>query len=404
MSMALEGITVLEWGHWHQGPVAARILGDLGADVIKIEERVGGDPMRGLMRIMGATTGVHGRNCVFEVHNRNKKSVTLDLTKLKGKEILYQLVGKSDVFVQNMRKGVAKRLGMDYQTLSRYNPRLIYATGSGWGPKGPVSDMPSYDLTGQARSGIMTVAVEPGMPPMPLRGGVGDQMGGIMTAFAVVVALVVRERQGIGQEVEASLLGALTHLLSVNLEFRLVTGQEFAPFVRARAGNPLWNHYKCKDDRWILLAMAQSDRHWPATCKALDLEHLEKDPRFSTMEERSQNAAELVSILDGVFATKTGPDWLKILKKSGDLVFEMVNTMSDVAQDPQMRANDYIVDYEHPALGRTSITGFPMHFSQTSASVRIPAPEFGEHTEEVLQNILGYTWDEITSLKAEEVI
>jgi crotonobetainyl-CoA:carnitine CoA-transferase CaiB-like acyl-CoA transferase len=404
MSMALEGIRVLEWGHWHQGPVAARILGDLGAEVIKIEERVGGDPMRGLTRIIGAATGMHGRNFVFELHNRNKKSITLDLTKERGKEIVYQLVEKSDVFVQNMRKGVAERLAMDYQTLSRYNPRLIYATGSGWGPKGPISSMPSYDPAGQARSGIMTVAVEPGMPPMPLRGGVGDQMGGIMTAFAAVVALLVRERQGISQEVEASLLGALTHLLSVNLEFKLVTGHEFAPFVRNRAGNPLWNHYKCKDDRWIMLAMAQSERHWPAVCKALGLEHLEKDPKFSTMEERGQNAAELVSIMDAVFATKTGAEWLEILRNSGDLVFEAVSTMSDVAEDPQMRANDYIIDYEHPALGRIAITGFPMHFSQTPESVRMPAPEFGEHTEEVLQNILGYTWEELTRLKAEEVI
>jgi crotonobetainyl-CoA:carnitine CoA-transferase CaiB-like acyl-CoA transferase len=404
MSMALEGIRVLEWGHWHQGPLAARILGDLGAEVIKIEERVGGDAMRGLGRIMGETTGVQGRNCVFEHHNRNKKSITLDLTKERGKEIVYKLVEKSDVFVQNMRKGVAERLGMDYQTLSRYNPRLIYATGSGWGPRGPISNTPSYDLVGQARSGIMTAAVEAGMPPMPLTGGVGDQMGGIMTAFATVVALLARERQGISQEVEASLLGSLTHLLGLSLEFRLAMGREFPPFVRATARNPLWNHYKCKDDRWIMLAMAQSDRHWSPVCQALGLEHLEKDPKFSTMEERGQNAAELVSIMDAVFATKTGGEWLEILRNGGDLVFEAVHTMSDVAEDPQMRANDYIIDYEHPALGRISITGFPMHFSQTPESVRMPAPEFGEHTEEVLQNTLGFTWEELTRLKDEEVI
>ena len=404
MSMALEGIRVLEWGHWHQGPLAARILGDLGAEVVKIEERVEGDPMRGLGRIMGATTGIHGRNCVFEHHNRNKKSITLDLTKESGKDIVYKLVEKSDVFIQNMRKGVAGRLGMDYETLCRYNPRLIYATGSGWGPKGPISNMPSYDLVGQARSGIMSAAVEAGMPPMPLTGGVGDQMGGIMTAFAIVVALLARERQGISQEVEASLLGSLTHLLGLSLEFRLAMGREFPPFVRSTARNPLWNHYKCKDDRWIMLAMAQSDRHWPGVCRALGLEHLEKDTKFSTMEERGQNAAELVSIMDAVFATKTGAEWLEILRNSGDLVFEAVYTMSDVAEDPQMRANDYIIDYEHPALGRMSITGFPIHFSQTPESVRMPAPEFGEHTEDVLQNTLGLTWEELTKLKDEEVI
>ena len=242
------------------------------------------------------------------------------------------------------------------------------------------------------------------MPPMPLTGGVGDQMGGIMTAFAIVVALLARERQGISQEVEASLLGSLTHLLGLSLEFRLAMGREFPPFVRSTARNPLWNHYKCKDDRWIMLAMAQSDRHWPGVCRALGLEHLEKDTKFSTMEERGQNAAELVSIMDAVFATKTGAEWLEILRNSGDLVFEAVYTMSDVAEDPQMRANDYIIDYEHPALGRMSITGFPIHFSQTPESVRMPAPEFGEHTEDVLQNTLGLTWEELTKLKDEEVI
>ena len=155
MSMVLEGVRVLEWGHWQQGPVAARILGDLGAEVIKIENRVDGDPARGLARVVGASTAVYGRNCLFEHHNRNKKSITLDLIKEKGREILYRLVEKSDVFIQNMRQGTAERLGLDYQTLSRYNPRLIYAMASGWGPQGPISNKPCFDVTGQARSGMM---------------------------------------------------------------------------------------------------------------------------------------------------------------------------------------------------------------------------------------------------------
>ena len=404
MSMVLEGVRVLEWGHWQQGPVSARILGDLGAEVIKIENRVDGDPARGLARVVGASTAVYGRNCLFEHHNRNKKSITLDLIKEKGREILYRLVEKSDVFIQNMRQGTAERLGLDYQTLSRYNPRLIYAMASGWGPQGPISNKPCFDVTGQARSGMMAVAAEPGMPPRALQVGIGDQLGGLMTAFATVAALLVRERQGIGQKVEASVLGSLTNLLSVNIEFRLVMGQEFGPFVRTRVGNPLWNHYKCKDDKWIVLTHTQPDRYWPALCRALCLEHLEKDPRFSTMETRAQNAAELISIMDSIFVTKSRAEWLQSLEKSGDLIFEAVNTISDVVEDPQMRANDYIVDFNHPALGKITITGSPMHFSQTPASVRLPAPEFGQHTEEVLQNILGYTWEDLAKLKAEEVI
>jgi CoA:oxalate CoA-transferase len=148
----------------------------------------------------------------------------------------------------------------------------------------------------------------------------------------------------------------------------------------------------------------QPDRHWPTLCQALDLGHLEKDAKFCTMETRAQNAAELISIMDSVFLTKHRAEWLEILVKSGDLIFEAVNSISDVVEDPQMRANDYIVDYEHPSLGKVTVTGSPMHFSKTPASIRLPAPEFGQHTEEVLQSVLGYTWEYITKLRAEEII
>ena len=207
-----------------------------------------------------------------------------------------------------------------------------------------------------------------------------------------------------GQKVEASVLGSLTNLLSVNIEFKLVMGQEISPFVRIKAGNPLWNYYKCKDDKWIVLTHMQPDRHWPTLCQAMGLKRLGKDPKFGTMETRAQNAAELISIMDSVFLTKNRVEWLEILEKSGDLIFEAVNSISDVVEDPQMRDNDYIVDYEHPSLGKVTVTGSPMHFSQTPASIRLPAPEFGQHTEEVLQNVLGYTWEEIAKLRAEEII
>jgi crotonobetainyl-CoA:carnitine CoA-transferase CaiB-like acyl-CoA transferase len=403
MSMALEGIRVIDLTLWHQGAMAATILGDLGAEVIKIEDRVKGDPARGFMQIIGASTGVMGRNAYFEHCNRNKKSITLDLTKQKGRQIAYQLVEKSDVFLHNMRKGVPERLGMDYKTLSQYNPRLIYASASGWGPKGPAAGKPSFDMTGIARSGMMTVAGEPGTPPVNIQ-GMGDQIGAIMTAFSVVTAIAARERLGVGQEVEVSLLGSLVYLLGMYVDVELLVGHELPRFVRAKAGNPLWNYYRCKDDKWIVLAHIQSDRYWPTLCRAVGIEHLEKDPRFENMDVRGKNAAELISIMDEAFATKTRAEWLDIFEKSGDLIFEAVNTISDMVKDPQVRANDYIVGFQHPAWGKIDVVGIPMHFSCTPPSVRLPAPEFGEHTEEVLQSVLGYSWDDIAKLNAEEVI
>jgi len=407
MKMPLEGCRVLDWTVWQQGPLASMMLGDLGAEVIKIEDRRSGDPMRGLLGSIGKIGGMKAfvqRNFYFEHCNRNKKSITLDLTKQKGKDIIYKLVEKSDVFIQNYRKGVAVRLGLDYNTLRQYNPRLIYATASGWGPKGPDVDRPSFDFTGVARSGIMTVMGEPGMPPVHMQAGIADQIGGIMTAYTVVTSLYMREKTGVGQEVEASMLGGMVYLLGMLVDYKLISGVEQPKWVRATAGNPLWNYYKCKDDKWLVLGLLQSDRYWPDLCRALGIERLEKNPRFADMNVRGTNAAELVSILDSVFITKTRAEWQDILSKHGDLLYEPINTITELVEDPQVRANDYVIDFQHPSWGKVPMVGFPMHFRNASASVRLPVPEFGQHTEEVLQEVLGYTWEEITTLKAEEVI
>jgi len=407
MGMPLEGCRVLDWTIWQQGPLAAMMLGDMGAEVIKIEDRRTGDPMRGLLGSIGKIGGMKAlaqRNAYFEHCNRNKKSITLDLTKPKGKEIIYKLVEKSDVFLQNYRKGVAIRLGLDYPTLRQYNPKLIYASASAWGPKGPDIDRPSFDFTGVARSGIMTVMGEPGQPPVHMQAGIADQIGGIMTAYSVVTALYMREKLGVGQEVEASMLGGMTYLLGMLVDYKLISGVEQVKWVRATAGNPMWNYYKCKDDKWLVLGLLQSDRYWPDFCRALGIEHLEKDPRFADMNVRGANAPELISILDSVFITKTRAEWQDILSKHGDLLYEPINTITELIEDPQVQANDYVTEFQHPSLGKIPLVGFPMHFSNASTSVRLPVPEFGQHTEEVLQDVLGYTWDDITKLKAEEII
>ena len=405
MTMVLEGIRVLDWTVFQQGPVAGMMLGDLGADVIKIEERIGGDVGRGMLKAFGKSVAgeEEGRSPYFEANNRNKRSITLDLGKDEGKEIVYRLVEKSDVFLQNFRLGVADRMGMGYETLSRYNPRLIYAHSSGWGPRGPDAFEPSADYTGMARSGIMTIAGEPGDPPIQIHGGIADQLGAIMTAMGVVSALLVRERTGKGQKVDTSLLGSMAFLLGLPLNFVTLAGFSSMRIGRKDSGNPLWIHYRCGDDNWVALSCLQSDKFWPSVCQAIGRPELERDPRFDSIESRAKNARELIELLDGAFATKARAEWVEIFK-AHNVLFAPVNTVPEMVNDPQVLANDYVTEVDHPAWGRVKTTGFPLGFAETPCSIRREAPEFGQHTEEILTEVLGYSWDDIAGLKEREVI
>ena len=403
MPMPLEGIRIIDWTIWQQGPVSTAMLADLGADVIKIEERVGGDPGRGILSMGGRDLGERP-NFYFEANNRNKKSLTLDLKKPEAREIVYKLAAVSDVFVQNFRKGVAARLGIDYATLRGHNQKLIYASATGYGPEGPDSGDPSFDQLGLARSGIMTAVGEPDMPPLGVAGGIADQMGAIMLAYGVLAALMARERFGIGQEVDASHLGSMLFLQGLSLSMKLMMGSAFRRTARARAGNPLWNHYQCKDGKWLALGMLQPDRYWAEFAKAIGRPELAADERFADLRVRAQNSEACVQILDEVFASKPRDEWLQVLRGGGDFIFTIVNDVDDLPEDPQVLANDYVVDFEHPRFGPTKVVGMPVRLTETPGRVRTPAPEFGEHTEQILTELLDYTWNDITDLRTREVI
>jgi len=405
MTMPLEGIRVLDWTQWQQGPVATTMLADLGADVIKIEHRERGDPGRGMKAIMGTMIGEEVPiNTYFEGHNRNKRGITLDLSKEKGREVLYRLVEKSDVFVHNFRKHVPQRLGVDYDTLSRYNPRLIYAIGSSYGPEGPQAGETAMDLIAQARSGIMTTIGEPDSPPLPNQPGLADQVGANTLALAILAALIARDRIGVGQKVEVSLLGSMCWFQQLGIALALAVNKVIPRRGRKGQGNPLWNYYPCQDERWIMLAMLQSDRYWADLCKVLGREDLATNPKFEDMFKRSENHEELIDILDEIFMSKPRDEWMRVLKEGGDFIFGPVNSLLDLAQDPQVVANQYITDFDHPSFGAIKLVGIPFHFSETPGALRLPAPEFGQHTEEVLLEIGGYSWEEIEKLRIEEVI
>ncbi len=403
MAMPLDGIRVIDWTIWQQGPVATTKLGDLGADVIKIEERVGGDPGRGIMAMSGIDLGERP-NFYFEANNRNKRSLTLDLKQPDAIEIVHKLVAGADICVQNFRKGVAGRLGLDYATLRAHNDKLIYASATGYGPEGPDSADPSFDQLGLARSGIMLAAGEPDMPPLAIAGGVADQMGAIMLAYGVLAALVARERSGVGQQVDASHLGSMMMLQGLSVSARLMMGFALPRTLRSRAGNPLWNHYRCQDDQWLSLGMLQPDRYWADFCRALGRPELATDERFAEMRSRGQNAEAAVALLDEIFASKPRDEWMKILREDeGDFIFTRVNNVNELPDDPQVQANDYVVDFDHPQHGTIQMVGMPVRLSETPGGIRTPAPEFGQHTEEILLD-LGYEWEAISDLRKREVI
>jgi len=397
----LEGVRVVEITMFQQGPVAGMRLGDLGADVIKVEPKTG-DPGRGMMRIIGTQVGLKGRNFYFENSNRNKRSMALDLKTERGMEIFLKLIDTADVFLNNMSIEAPVRMGIGPDVLLARNPRLIYAQASGWGRKGPDANEYSFDYTGIARCGLMMSLGEYGSPPVQVLPGLGDELGGLICAWAVTVALYAREKTGKGQLVDTSLMGSLIALLGHVLAAPTILGQEFPKAIRAEAGNPLYNHYRCQDDEWLAIAHLQPDRYWPNLCRALGVEELEDDPRFNNIEARGQNAKELIGILDKRFATKSRDEWLSILKKEG-CIGTPIQSPLEVTNDPQALANDYITYFDHPVWGKVKMGGFPWDFSETPASWRREAPEFGQHTEEILLE-LGYSWDDIVRFKEEGAI
>jgi crotonobetainyl-CoA:carnitine CoA-transferase CaiB-like acyl-CoA transferase len=401
MAGPLDGIRVVEITMFQQGPVAGMLLGDLGADVIKVEPRTG-DPARGFMKIIGVMTSLKGRNYYFENHNRNKRSIVLDLKNEKGMEVFFKLIDTADVFLNNLSIGAPDRMGINHKVLLARNPRLIYAQASGWGRRGPDANALSFDSIGLARSGLMMLCGERGSPPQPIIPGLGDELGGMVCAWAICAALYAREKTGKGQLVDTSLMGSLMAMEALALAAPAYLGQEFPRGIRAKAGNPLENFYRCSDDKWIVIQHLQPDRYWPNVCRALGMPELESDPRFNSIDARGENREELIAIMDEKFATKTRNEWIEIFKKQG-VIHAPIQTPTEVVNDPQAEANEYVVWFDHPVLGKTKMIGFPWSFSETPASVRREAPEFGQHTEEILLE-LGYTWDDITKLKDEEVI
>jgi crotonobetainyl-CoA:carnitine CoA-transferase CaiB-like acyl-CoA transferase len=403
MAGPLENVNVVELGQWVAVPNACAILADWGANVIKIEASGNGDPERWVEMYEGVSPIDMGVNSLFEMQNRNKRSIALNLRDVNSKEILRRLIQKADVFAVNFRLEAMKRAGLDYDSLRQINPHLIYAILNGYGFRGKDKNKPGYDYSAfWARSGCMAKFAEAGGTPQPQRAGFGDAITGMLIAGGISAALFSRERTGKGQALFFNLYHTGLWALSSDTEIALYRGVEASNTRRDSVVNPLWNMYQANDGRWLQLVMVHADLYWSKFCKVMGLQHLERDARFDTAVKRQENNRELIKIIDDVFKTKNCLEWERIYDEN-ELPCGRVQTITDVINDPQAWENSFFTEIEHPICGRMKYVTSPVEFSETPSAIKSSAPQLGQHTEEVLLE-LGYDWGEIAALRDQGAI
>jgi crotonobetainyl-CoA:carnitine CoA-transferase CaiB-like acyl-CoA transferase len=398
----LEGIRVVEIGVWHAGPGTAAILGDLGADVVKVET-IGGDPERyfGNFGPMDrAPVDIPDWTPLFELSNRNKRSISVDIGTPDGRAVLDRLLAGCDVLVTNLRRGSREQAKLDYASVSAINEKIVYVAVSAFGPAGELASAGGFDPLGQAFSGMVFLA--DAEEPKLLQMVILDQLTAITASHATVTALLSRERTGAGQEVDVSLYGSATWLLAMNIFSASVLGFEMDTAWDRTRNPPLRTTYRCGDGKWIFGSNHPEAKYWPPFCDAIGRPELTRDERFDTSEARAANAVTLIGEIDATISTASQEHWLAAFAEHG-LLFAPVRRPGDVLTDEQARANNYVTDFRHPALGDITIPGFPMTFGGHEVGPHRPAPGLGEHTDEILHG-LGYEPDAVAELRTARVV
>jgi len=395
----LEGVKVVELGFWVAGPATAGILCDWGASVVKIEPPRG-DPFRGIfMSAVGIDVPF---NPPFELDNRGKRSIVLDLQHDEARGIARALIAGADVFVSNLRASALERLGLDYATLSRDHSGLIYCSVTGFGVTGPDRDRPAYDIGAfWSRGGVAAMLTPEGQEPPVQRGGMGDHTTAITAAGAVCAALTARGRTGRGQHVVTSLLRTGMYVVGWDVATRLRFGYVAPPVTRSSSPNPVANSYRAACGRWFWLIGLEADRHWPDVCRAIERPDLLTDPRTVDIVKRRENGPDVVRLLEDEFAKRPLDAWAAIFDREG-VWWSPVQTCDDVANDPQVRAAGGVVPFD-AAEGLPEQLATPVDFLGTPGEVARSAPEAGQNTEEVLLE-LGHDWESIAALKERGVI
>jgi len=386
----LEGVTILDLSHALAGPFCSTTLADFGANVIKIEP-----PTGDIARAWGvAMPG--GETSYFVSLHRNKRGVMLDLKTDAGRKLFFDLVKKADVVLENYRVGTLRKLGIDYEAARQHNPGIIYASVSGFGQDGPYRDRAALDLILQAESGMISVTGEPGGSGVRCGVSIADLTAGMNATIGILLALRVKERTGEGQSIDVSMLEGQMSLLGIMIGNYLSDGKMPGPMGTAYAALLPYQtfHTKSKD---IALAVG-SDKLWKIFCPAIGHPELTDDPRFATNNLRAQNDQALVGTLQQILLTRTYDEWEAIMLKHG-IPVGAINNIDQVINHPQAKARGILVDMDHPSVGPVKIVGVPMRLSKTPGSVRTPSPKLGEHTEQVLQQMLGLSAAQIDELR-----
>lgn len=392
----LDGVRVLDLTRVLAGPYCTMFLGDLGAEVVKVEQPQVGDDTRGW-----GPPFAGGESAYFLSVNRNKKSLVLNLKSDEGIELLRRLSKAADVLVENFRPGTMERLGLGEKELRALNPRLVYASLSGFGADGPMSGSLGYDLIVQAWGGLMSITGLPDGEPIKVGVAIVDIVAGLMLGKAIVASLFAREKLGVGQRIDTSLLEAgVACLINAGSNY-LVEGKIPRRWGNAHPNIVPYQSFKTADG-YLVIGVA-SEVIWRRFCQALGKAELADEPRFAKNSARVENRVELVGLIAEIFLSRDTDTWMSLLNEAG-VPCAPVQTIDQVFRAPQVLHREMLVEVEHPTAGPVRMAGIPVKFSTTPASIRLPPPLLGQHTEEVLETWLGMGRDDIKELKRKSVI
>ena len=396
MRVPLEDVTVLDLSHALAGPFCSTMLGDFGAEVIKLEPKDAGD----IARAWGPPLPGSETSYFVSLH-RNKKGIALDLKHPRGKDLFFRLVERCDVVLENYRTGALARLGLAYEAARERNPGIIYCSVSGFGQDGPYRDRAALDLILQAESGMISVTGEPGGHGVRCGVSIADMTAGMYAAYGIMLALRVKERTGRGQAIDVSMLEGQLSLLGTMIGGYLADGQVPQPMGTAYKALLPYQTFRTKT-RDLALAVG-SEKLWKVFCSVVGAPELADDPRYRRNRDRSQNRDSLLAKLEEIFLTRTYEEWETLLLANG-IPMGAINTIPQVVEHPQVKARGALVEMDHPRAGKVRMVGVPVRLSETPGSVRTPAPMLGEHTEEILEKLLGLGAEEIAALRSEGVI
>lgn len=392
MRMPLEDVTVLDLSHALAGPFCSTMLADFGARVIKLEPKGAGD----IARAWGPPLP-GGETAYFVSLHRNKQGIEVDLKRTEGKDLFFRLVERCDVVLENYRTGALARLGLGYDEACRRNPGIIYCSVSGFGQDGPYRDRAALDLILQAESGMISVTGEPGSHGVRCGVSVADMTAGMYAAYGIMLALRVKERTGRGQTIDVSMLEGQLSLLGTMIGGYLADGQAPEPMGTAYKALLPYQTFRTKT-RDLALAVG-SEKLWQEFCPVIGRPELADDPRYRTNADRARNRDTLIPVLETAFLTRSYEEWERLLLARG-IPVGAINRIAEVVEHPQVKARGALVEMDHPRAGKVKIVGVPVRLSETPGAVRTPSPMLGEHTEEVLRDLLGLDAEAIAALRA----